>query len=263
MSNSSVAVVIEDDADVRGLLESVLEQAGFTVRTASNGREGVQLVRDSAAHVVTLDVGLPDIDGFEVLRRVRQFSDAYVLMLTGRSEESDMVTALHGGADDYIIKPFRPLELRARIQALMRRPNQPHPGAEQLDQRYQPMPPVPRRSEPVLRLDGLALNYETHAAFINGRPLQLTRSEFDLLYELLRASGAVRSRADLVRVVRGRHYPGDAYISEADERSVEVHIANLRRKLQENPETPRWLKTVRGAGYRLAPASPDPAGNQH
>ncbi|WP_427174701.1 response regulator transcription factor [Arthrobacter sp. 92] len=252
MSDLGVAVVIEDDEDMRGLLQAVLGQAGFDVHTAADGREGVEVVRNKGAHVVTLDLGLPDIDGFEVLRRIRLFSDAYVVMLTGRTEEPDMLTALHGGADDYITKPFRPLELRARIGAMMRRPRPSalaaHPPAlHQVAQRALP------RDETIIRHNGLALNYQTRTAEVGGAAIELTRSEFDLLLELLRAGGAVRSRVELVRVVRGEHYPDDAYISESDERSVEVHIANLRRKLRENPEAPRWLQTVRGVGYRLAP----------
>src|SRR6476661_5696568 len=107
---------------MRNLLEAVLRQSGFEVCSAANGRAGVELVRRQNANVVTVDVGLPDIDGFEVLRRIRNFSDAYVVMLTGRDEEGDVLTAFHGGADDYITKPFRPRELRARLTAVMRRP---------------------------------------------------------------------------------------------------------------------------------------------
>ena len=108
MDDLGVAVVIEDDADMRNLLEGVLTQAGFEVHTAADGRDGVEVVRHKQANVVTLDIGLPDIDGFEVLRRIRNFSDAYVVMLTGRTEEPDLLSALNAGADDYIAKPFRP-----------------------------------------------------------------------------------------------------------------------------------------------------------
>jgi DNA-binding response OmpR family regulator len=232
--------------------------------------------------VITLDVGLPDIDGFEVLRRIRQFSDAYVVMLSGRDEELDTITALQGGADDYLIKPFRPRELRARISAMMRRPRQadvpegsgaPYvgavagagavPGAGQpagaapearADQNSGfALDPVQSEGGEVLRHNGLVLNIATRTVLMSGTELVLTRSEFDLLHELLRGIGAVRTRADLVRVVRGEHYQDDTYISGADERAVEVHIGNLRRKLGEDPQDPRWLITVRGVGYRRAP----------
>jgi two-component system, OmpR family, response regulator len=252
-----VAVVIEDDDDVRNLLDAVLQQAGFEVHSAATGRDGVDVARQHRVNVITLDVGLPDIDGFEVLRRIRQFSDAYVVMLTGRDEELDTITALQGGADDYITKPFRPRELRARIQAMMRRPREGQGSAEEAEA------PVLRiggaggtgtiRRGKVLQHNGLALDTETRTVVLRGTPVGLTRSEFDLLQELLKGNGAVRTRADLVRVVRGEYYGEDTYISEADERAVEVHIGNLRRKLREDPATPRWLVTVRGVGYRLAP----------
>lgn len=118
MSDLGVAVVIEDDADMRNLLEAVLLQSGFLVHTAADGREGVEVVRRQLPNVVAVDVGLPDIDGFEVLRRIREISNAYVVMLTGRTEEVDVLTALQSGADDYITKPFRPRELRARIATM-------------------------------------------------------------------------------------------------------------------------------------------------
>ncbi|QCO99375.1 response regulator transcription factor [Arthrobacter sp. 24S4-2] len=255
MGDLGVAVVVEDDADVRNLLEAVLSQAGFEVYSAADGREGVEAVRDHNANVVTLDVGLPDIDGYEVLRQIRQFSDAYVVMLTGRTEEPDLLTALHSGADDYITKPFRPLELRARVAAMLRRPR------PRSAQGRTPAPaPAPAPSsgggpaeESVLRHNGLALNRKTRSVIVHGDTLPLTRSEFDLLQELLRVGGAVCTKTDLVRVVRGEEDRDDTYVSESDERAVEVHIGNLRRKLHEDPQSPRWLQTVRGVGYKLTP----------
>ena len=252
MTDLGVAVVVEDDADVRNLVEAVLSQAGFEVHSAADGREGVDVIRRLEADVVTLDVGLPDIDGFEVLRRVRQFSDAYVVMLTARTDELDTLTALHTGADDFMTKPFRPRELRARVAAMMRRPRQ---------DRSSETPPVAGAAAPatrapqdsVLRHNGLALNPDSRTVTVDGASAGLTRSEFDLLHALLKGAGAVRSKADLVRVVRGEYYRADAYIGESDERAVEVHIGNLRRKLREDPLHPRWLQTVRGVGYRLAP----------
>ncbi|MBT2594436.1 response regulator transcription factor [Arthrobacter sp. ISL-72] len=259
MGDLGVAVVVEDDADVRNLLEAVLSQAGFEVYSAAAGRKGVEVVRDHGANVVTLDVGLPDIDGYEVLRQIRQFSDAYVVMLTGRTEEPDLLTALHSGADDYITKPFRPLELRARVAAMLRRPR-----PRSLQGRTPAPAPAPAPSsasssggglaeETVLRHNGLALNRKTRSVVVHGDTLPLTRSEFDLLQELLRVGGAVCTKTDLVRVVRGEEDRDDTYVSESDERAVEVHIGNLRRKLHEDPQSPRWLQTVRGVGYRLTP----------
>jgi two-component system, OmpR family, response regulator len=253
MGDLGVAVVVEDDADVRNLLEAVLSQAGFEVHSAADGRNGVEVVRDHKANVVTLDVGLPDIDGYEVLRQIRQFSDAYVVMLTGRTEEPDLLTALHSGADDYITKPFRPLELRARVAAMLRRPRPQSMQGRTPAQGPAPSPSVTRSEEAVLRHNGLALNRKTRTVVVDGDPLPLTRSEFDLLHELLRLAGAVCTKAELVRVVRGEFQRDDTYVSDSDERAVEVHIGNLRRKLHEDPQSPSWLQTVRGVGYRLAP----------
>ena len=252
MTDLGVAVVVEDDADVRNLVEAVLSQAGFEVHSAADGREGVDAIRRLQADVVTLDVGLPDIDGFEVLRRVRQFSDAYVVMLTARTDELDTLSALHTGADDFMTKPFRPRELRARVAAMMRRPRQDR-ISETPPQAGAAAPATPAPQDSVLRHNGLALNPDSRTVTVDGASAGLTRSEFDLLHALLKGAGAVRSKADLVRVVRGEYYRADAYIGESDERAVEVHIGNLRRKLRENPLQPRWLQTVRGVGYRLAP----------
>lgn len=244
------AVVIEDDQDIGNLINGVLSQAGYEVLSAVTGRAGVELVRRHNPTVVTLDVNLPDIDGFEVLRQVREFTDCYVVMLTARSDELDTLTALQSGADDFLMKPFRPRELRARIAAMMRRPrNQPQGETVKPDVPLTAVHPNPRGE---LRHNDLVLNHETRTATVDGAQLSLTRSEFDLLHDLLKAAGAVRTKADLVRVTRGQHHDG-AYISDADERAIEVHIGNLRRKLSENPEKPRWLLTVRGVGYRLAP----------
>lgn len=254
MEDLGVAVVIEDDADIRNLLEGVLRQAGFEVHSADNGRAGVEVVRHNKAQVITLDIGLPDIDGFEVLRRIRSFSDAYVVMLTGRTEEPDLLLALNAGADDYIAKPFRPREVRARVAAMMRRPRhgtgRPQPAAAWADA---PAAPATFSQAGVLQHNGLVLDHRTRRVVIGDVDLGLTRSEFDLLHTLLRGAGAVCTRSDLVQAVRGDMYEPDAYISEADERAVEVHIGNLRRKLREDPQSPRWLQTVRGVGYRLAP----------
>lgn len=257
MSDPGVAIVIEDDVDVRNLVAAVLRQSGFDVQVAPNGRSGVDLVRLHDAAVVTVDVGLPDIDGYEVLRRIRDFSTCYVVMLTSRGDELDTLTALQSGADDYLTKPFRPRELRARIDAMLRRPRAvPDPAITAHASAPSPVVAVPERPElTVVEHNGLALNAAARTVTIDGRDLPLTRSEFDLLNEMLTGNGAVRTKADLVRVVRGEYYGEDTYISDSDERAIEVHIGNLRRKLDEDPKNPRWVQTVRGVGYRLAPRS--------
>jgi len=259
MAEPGVAVVIEDDADMRNLVQAVLQQSGFDVHAESTGKEGVETVRREGAAVVTLDVGLPDIDGYEVLRRIREFSDCYVVMLTARSDELDTLTGLQSGADDYLTKPFRPRELRARISAMQRRPrlqqSQMLSGGAAEEQPATAERAVPPR--PGIEHNGLVLVPETRTATLRGGELNLTRSEFDLLHELLRSRGAVRTKSDLVRVVRGEYYREGAYISEADERAIEVHMGNLHRKIGEDTRQPRWLQTVRGVGYRLAPKRPE------
>lgn len=259
MADPGIAVVIEDDLDVRNLLSTVLTQSGFTVQAAADGRSGVEAVKEHNPTLVTLDVGLPDIDGYEVLRRIRGFSDCYVIMLTAHDEEIDTLTALQAGADDYVTKPFRPRELRARIAAMLRRPRSGSPSEKPTTTAAPPAEETapPARPDSLLRHNGLVLDKDTRTVSVRGEELVLTRSEFDLLHELLRSAGAVRTKGDLVRVVRGQYYRTDTYISEADERAIEVHIGNLRRKLGEDPRSPRWLMTVRGVGYRLVPRRAD------
>lgn len=245
MNDPGAAVVIEDDADVRNLVEAVLTESGFEVHFASTGREGMEIIQNTRPTVVTLDIGLPDIDGYEVLRRIRALSDCYVIMLTARADELDTLTGLQGGADDFLTKPFRPRELRARVTAMLRRPRSGAAPASAADDTNRPSPPG------IFRFDELTLNPHTRTAELAGEELNLTRSEFDILHELMRSAGAVRTKADLVRTVRGEYYSEDAYISEADERAVEVHVGNLRRKLGQDSRESRWLHTVRGVGYRL------------
>ncbi|MCQ1954398.1 response regulator transcription factor [Arthrobacter sp. zg-Y238] len=265
MEIQRVAVIIEDDADIRDLLNAVLQQSGFKVYTAPNGSEGVEAVRLHNPTVVTLDLGLPDIDGFEVIRQLRQFSDAYIVMLTARAEELDTLMGLEAGADDYITKPFRPRELRARISAMLRRPRGESAGDAETVSVDAPsssvqgtgapavQAPAPAAAAGTLAHNGLTLNPGTRTTEIHGKGVELTRTEFDLLQALLEGGRLVRTKTDLVRRLRGEEYDTGSFISDADERTVEVHVGNLRRKLGDDSKAPRWLETVRGVGYRLAP----------
>jgi two-component system OmpR family response regulator len=253
-STARVAVVIEDDPDIRELIATVLGQSGYTVHSADNGSAGVDLVREHAPQVCTVDVGLPDFDGFEVTRRIRLFTDCYVIMLTALSDEADTLYGLESGADDYIVKPFRPRELRARIAAMMRRPRA---GVAESDATSMPTPAPavePRSEDGVFRHNGLVVEPLTHSALCDGRDLELTPTEFSLLVSLLEGRRRVRSKSDLVRSLRVDDWAETAFISDADERAVEVHIGNLRRKLGDSIRSPRWIETVRGVGYRLAPS---------
>jgi DNA-binding response OmpR family regulator len=261
------AVVIEDDADIRGLVEAVLRQAGFDVTSTASGIEGVALIREKQPSVVTLDIGLIDIDGLEVARRVRLFSDCYIIMLTAQSDEADLLFGLETGADDYVIKPFRPRELRARIEAMLRRPRAS--GKLGIDVPLSHDAPDPIADLPVVRTpaaaqaasdelvyshNGLTLNADTRTVELEAVEVDLTRTEFDLLRSILHSKRRVRSKADLVRELRDDVYIANDYVSESEERSVEVHFANLRRKLSDDPKHPRWIETVRGVGYRLSPS---------
>jgi two-component system OmpR family response regulator len=252
MSDARVGLVIEDDHDIRELVRTVLTQAGFDVTVASSGAEGVLTAKTLNPDVITLDLGLPDIDGFEVSRQIREFSDAYIVMLTARTEELDTLIGLESGADDYLTKPFRPRELRARIAAMMRRPRSvPDPVEASGVEATADAAAHPERGN--YSHNGLELSYASRTVTVDGMEMNLTRTEFELLHALLEAGRTVRTKADLVRRLRDEDYDVGGYISEADERSVEVHMGNLRKKLGDSPQKPRWLQTVRGVGYRLAP----------
>ena len=274
METQRVAVIIEDDKDIRDLLNAVLQQSGFKVFASPNGAEGVEAVRTHNPTVVTLDLGLPDIDGFEVIRQLRLFSDAYIVMLTARAEELDTLMGLEAGADDYITKPFRPRELRARISAMLRRPRMgddnadaagPTDGAAEASDEAtataapSPAPALDTESFSAaqeaghFQHNGLSLDFSTRTTEIDGVLVELTRTEFELLHAVLESGRRVRTKTDLVRRLRGDEYDAGGFISEADERTVEVHVGNVRRKLGDDSRAPRWLETVRGVGYRLAP----------
>ncbi|MDH6235786.1 response regulator transcription factor [Cryobacterium sp. CG_9.6] len=253
-SEKRVAVIIEDDPDIRALLAVVLTQAGFETITASNGLDGVTAVREHNPVVTTLDVGLPGMDGFETARRIRGVSSTYLVMLTARSDEIDTLQALEAGADDYLTKPFRPRELRARIDAMLRRPRH-HLATDRTDTAAEPETTatdsitVPSAWH---EHNGLRLNAAERRVLLDDHSLDLTRTEFDLLASLLDSQRRVRSKADLALMLRGESYADSYSVSEADQRAVEVHMGNLRRKLGDSVTAPSWLETVRGVGYRLA-----------
>jgi len=328
-----MAVVIEDEEDIRHLLETVLTQAGFMVVATSNGLDGLAAVRKHEPLVTTLDVNMPGMDGFETARRIREFSSTYIVMLTALAEEIDTLQGLESGADDYINKPFRPRELRARIEAMLRRPRatvsadataaataQVTPTAQvtlaapaappvEPATHWTPAPtaiaepevlpvapsevtapyvapvavrpaavppvaaapvaepsylvppastPAPAAAAPQQQLGGswlehnkLRLNVESRVVLVDNAEIELTRSEFDLLVAIIDSHRRVRSKADLVLLLRGESYVTSHFVSDADKRAIEVHMANLRKKLGDNSSTPRWIETVRGVGYRL------------
>ncbi|WP_460723196.1 response regulator transcription factor [Microbacterium aureliae] len=249
MEETRVAVVIEDESDIRSLLSAVLSQAGFTVHGAPDGEAGLELVRTHQPLVTTLDVNMPGMDGFETAKRIRLLSSTYIVMLSARTEEIDALQGLEAGADDYIAKPFRPRELRARIDAMLRRPRH-HAAVPAAAPEPQPEPAeggwIEHRE--------LRVNPQMRIATVEGKDLELTRSEFDILVDLLTSGRRVRAKSELALMLRGETFTGAEYVSDSDARAIEVHVANLRRKLGESPATPRWIETVRGVGYRLTAA---------
>jgi two-component system OmpR family response regulator len=257
---SRTAVIIEDEADIRKALIGIFREAGFTVHAFESGLAGVEGVRSRKPDVVTLDLGLADIDGFEVARQVRQFSDAYIVILSARTQELDTLLGLEAGADDYVTKPFRPRELRYRVEALLRRPRgrkgdpvTAQPGAVDLATPATPaQAPERPASEEVLEHNGLRLSVQARTVELDGAELALTRSEFDLLQALLRAGRNVLTKDALAQVLRGTQPSPYSFWSEADGKAIHVHITNLRRKLGDSAAAPRWVETVRGVGYRLA-----------
>ncbi|MEI8167191.1 MAG: response regulator transcription factor [Chloroflexales bacterium] len=216
---------------LRELLRDYLTQAGFAVLLAADGPSALALAQQHQPAVLILDLMLPGIDGLEVCRRLRRFSDAYVLMLTARAEEIDRVVGLEVGADDYLTKPFSPRELVARVRAMLRRPRGgASPG----------VPPPP----PVITLGPLRIDDAHHEVTLAGTPIILTTTEYGLLTTLAAQPGRICTRARLLEQVWGSDYFGDDHV-------VDVHIANLRKKLGEDSAQARLIETVRGVGYRL------------
>ncbi|WP_311381094.1 response regulator transcription factor [Arthrobacter sp. ISL-85] len=226
----------------------------------SSAGEGVKAVAAYNPVVVTMDVGLPDFGGIEALRRIRGFSEAYLIMISRLADEADAVIALEAGADDYITKPFRPRELLARVRALLRRPRTPAAEAPTADHGHSAAPTLPdplsptKRSGPVeydFEHHGLRVHEATRTVEVDGAPVHLTRTKFDLLLALMDNGRRVQTRAELVPGLRNEPYGSGTFVSSAQERAVEVHTGQLRRNLGDDHGNPRWIETVRGVGYRL------------
>ena len=230
MSEQSV-LVVEDTEEIRELVCTVLRRAGMHVGAVASGAEALTEVRRAAPDVVVLDLGLPDADGTEVCRQIRAESECYVLMLTARAEEVDLLIGLAVGADGYMAKPFSPRELVARVQAMLRRPRVPAPR------------PAPVE-ESVLRLAELEVDEDSREVRVDGAVVDLTRTEFDLLAALASRPGRVLQRETLLREVWQTDWEGSV-------RLVEAHMSNLRRKLQAAGLSSPEIRTVRGVGYRL------------
>ncbi len=226
------ALVVEDEEHLARLVADYLARDQITAEIAADGQRALELARASAPDVVILDLMLPGIDGIEVCRRLRTFSDAYVIMLTARAEETDKLVGLAVGADDYMVKPFSPRELTARIRAMLRRPRSPQPGD----------------GGPVRRFGDLEIDPAAREAVVAGARADLTKLEFDLLEALSSRPRAVFTRRQLVDRVWGQDWFGDEHI-------VDVHIMRLRRKLGDDAGCPRYVLAVRGVGYRMGPGA--------
>ncbi|MEA2268299.1 MAG: hypothetical protein QOC64_909 [Solirubrobacteraceae bacterium] len=219
-------LVIEDTPDTRELIVGVLRAQGLDVDAVGDGDAGMDRVASWGPDVVVLDIGLPGIDGVEVCRRLRAISEAYVVMLTGRSDEVDKIVGLSVGADDYVTKPFSSRELAARVQAMLRRAR---PGAA---------------VSAVRRFGALTVDSAGHEVRLDDVPVELTRREFGLLDALSAEPHVAFSRTQLLERVWGANWFGDDHL-------VDVHVSNLRRKIEPDPKAPRYVRTVRGVGYRM------------
>ena len=226
------ALVVDDEPALVRAVAAYLTRDGFHVTTAGDGVEALALARREPPDVVVLDVVMPGLDGVEVCRRLRTFSDAYVIMLTARSEEVDTLVGLAAGADDYLTKPFSPRVLLARIRTLLRRPRT---GARAGD-----------GEEPVRRFGALSIDPAPREVRLGGDLVPLTPTEYDLLDALSERPRWAFSRRQLIDRVWGGAWGGDEHL-------VDVHLAHIRRKLGDDPADPRYVLTVRGVGYRMGP----------
>jgi two-component system, OmpR family, phosphate regulon response regulator OmpR len=227
---ATAALLIDDDARLGALVTEYLGRHEIDVTVAADGERGLDVLRRGRFDVVLLDVMLPGADGFEVCRRLRatpELAALPVIMLTARGDDVDKIVGLELGADDYLAKPFNPRELLARVHAVLRRGRTTAPSRSRL------------------RIGRLDIDFDAREVAMGGRRMSLTAYEFDLLAALARAAGRVLSREQLLDALKGAAY-------ETFDRSIDVHISKLRSKLEDNPKEPRYIKTVRGAGYVLA-----------
>ncbi len=222
-------LVVDDDEKLCRLIRDYLQPHGYEVETVHTGQDGVRRATSDTWSAVILDVMLPGMDGFEVLKEIRKTSQVPVLMLTALGDEADRIVGLELGADDYLPKTFSTRELLARLRAVVRRSGQS--GGEELQSQIK-----------MVMVGGLSINVSSRTAELIGKPLELTPVEFDLLLSLARARGRVRTRERLLEEIRDRNY-------DVFDRSIDVHISSLRKKLDDDPKNPRYIRTVRAAGY--------------
>ena len=220
-------LVVDDEPKIVQLARDYLEHAGFAVIVAHDGKAALASARSQKPDLVVLDLGLPELDGLDVARTIRQESNVPIVMLTGRSEESDKLVGLEIGADDYVTKPFSPKELVARVRAVLRRTERPRVDSE------------------IVRVGEIMLDIPRMRATVANRPVELTPTEFQLVTTMAREPGRVFTRGQLLDAVHGVAF-------ESYERAIDAHVKNIRHKLESDPARPRYLLTVYGVGYRFA-----------
>ena len=229
MGPVKTVLLVEDEVKIIRLVRDYLHQAGFTVLEAADGHAAVSMARAERPDMIVLDLGLPGLDGLDVLRRLRATSAVPIIIATARSDESDRIVGLELGADDYVTKPFSPKELVARIRAVLRRADATLGGGE------------------IVRSGPVTIDIPKRRVTKEGTDIELTSTEFDLLLILARRPGRIYTRAQLLDAVHGVSF-------ESYERSVDAHIKNIRRKLEDDPKRPELVQTVYGVGYRFSDA---------
>jgi DNA-binding response OmpR family regulator len=229
VSESLRVLVVDDEVPLTQVVGSYLEREGFVVAVAHTGPDAVAEARASEPVLIVLDVMLPGFDGIEACRQIRQFSDAYIIMLTARDEEVDKILGLSMGADDYLVKPFSPRELIARARAMLRRPRVSVAGPS---------------GKQAVTVGGLTVDTEARTAVVDDIEIDLTRTEFDLLAALASRPKAAFTRRQLIDSVWGPGWYGDEHV-------VDVHVGHLRTKLGDDASDPRFIRTVRGVGYGM------------
>jgi len=233
MHRAGPVLIIEDERKTAALIQLYLEKEGFQTITAYDGRQGLKLAEIHLPIFVVLDLMLPELDGWEVCRRLRQMSDVPILMLTARGNEIDKISGLTLGADDYVVKPFSPRELVARVKAILRR------GHSEIG-----------NDTAILRHGSVVLDLEKRRVTVDGRPVSLTPHEYALLKTFISHPGKTFTRDELLESI----YPaGEAVVID---RVVDVHIGKLRHKIEKDPSKPQYISTVRGIGYRLEETEP-------
>ena len=219
-------LVVDDEPKIVALARDYLEHAGFAVVSASDGSEALMRARNAAPDLIVLDLGLPRLDGLDVARALRRDANVPIIILSGRSDESDKLVGLELGADDYVTKPFSPKELVARVRAVLRRVERPAPASDTI-----------RASDVTLDVPRMRVRAGT-------REVELTATEFQLLVTFAREPGRVFTRSQLLDAVHGVAF-------ESYERAIDAHVKNIRRKLELDPSEPRYVQTVHGVGYRF------------